>query len=186
MLENVSNWIEYPLVSGLLLFNCQLQVEVARASIECFFDQSWPSKELVIFNTTQLKLNRWKYRKRCKELRLQQYSYDHAINTCVANSNGEWCANWMHDCWYDPNYLSMHMQLRDKQRPVVFKHARAYSLKQQNMCYLTSSSLVPCWSFYRHYPFNLRSEQPVLDQFSDRICVDNPAQLVVKFVREIV
>jgi len=168
-----------------MVFDRPQQIIAARASADCFFAQSYPFKELVIFNATPYALSRWwPPRRKCLEIRLKPRSPTQMVAICLENSNGEWCANWLPDCWYGPEYLNVHMQHRDKQRIVLFRHKQVYSLKDKKLV-LVSNDSVLCWSFYRHFPIDLESKQPLVEQFGNRMEIDNPAQLIVKFAREI-
>jgi len=168
-----------------MVFDRPQQITAARASVDCFFAQSWPFKELVVFNATPYSLTRWWRRRQCREIKLKTRSPAQMTAICMENSNGEWCANWLPDCWYGPEYLTTHMQHRDKQRLVLFRHKQVYSLKDRKLV-LVSNDSVPCWSFYRHFQVDLESKTPLTEQFGNRMEIDNPAQLIVKFAREIV
>lgn len=176
--------MDYPLVTGLLVFDRPRQAAAARYSIDSFFSQKWPSKELIVFNATSCSiLPRRKHRSGFKELRLKAPTIQHALHLCVANANGEWLANWMPDCWYHPDYLSTLMQQRDKTQPVVLRHKQICSLVHKSFS-IISSDAVSCWCCYRHHG-ELCFDDPFSAQFPAVKYLDNPAHLVVKFVREI-
>lgn len=167
-----------------MVFDRPQQIAAARASVACFFAQTWPCKELIIFNATEHRLQRW-WTRRCLEIRLKPRLPERMLALCMENGNGEWCANWLPDCWYDPGYVTAHMEQRDKQRLTLFKQKQVYSLKDRRFV-VVSGHAIPSWSFYRHYPVDLESKMPLPLQFSNVLEVDNPANLIVKFASEII
>lgn len=167
-----------------MVFDRPQQITAARASVACFFNQTWPCKELVIFNTTEHALRCWWFRQPCLEIRLKPRLPERMLSICMENSNGEWCANWLPDCWYDPGYLALHMEHRDKQRLVLFKQKQVYSLTDKKFV-VVSGHAIPAWSFYRHNPVDFEAK-PLAEQFTDILEVDNPANLIVKFASEII
>lgn len=183
MTENAPSWTEYPVVSGLLVFDRPQQVDAARASVNCFFDQSWPNKELVVFNATRHRLTPWYRKRRYREITLKPRFPAEMLALCAENANGEWVMNWMPDCWYDAEYIKTHMEHRAKNRLLVLRHKQVYSLTDRKLLIVSNDSVL-CWSFYRHIP--VKFDKPILDQFEDVAYLDNPAHLVVKFASEIV
>lgn len=182
MAGNELSWTEQPLVTGLMIFDRPGQYRGAQYSVESFFGQSWPRKELVIFNATALKLvPTFGPRRAINEIKLRACSHELAVSVCAANSNGEWCVFWEPDCIYDGNYIGTHMAHRDKQRLVVFKHRQVYSLSDHQIAILSDEAL-DAWSFYRHMPDFSKPLQP---QFAHVLKLDNPANAIVQFVREI-
>lgn len=103
------------------------------------------------------------------------------LELALENSIGEWCLNWLPDCWYHPDYLEHHLKRRAKNRIVLFRHARIYSLKDHKM--VIANGGVPSWSFYRYFPVNMQTS--LSEQFEDILRLNNPAHLLVKFAREI-
>jgi hypothetical protein len=182
--ENAPSWTEKPVVTGLMVFDRPQQVVAARSAIQCFLDQNWPFKELVIFNATQHALVPWWKRLNVREIRLKPRKTNEMLALCAENANGEWLVNWLPDCWYHPDYLLSHMHHRDKQRIVVFRHKQAYALKDKKTVIVSNDSVL-CWSFYRHFPVDFVNK-PLIEQFTHVALVDNPANLIVKFASEIV
>jgi hypothetical protein len=181
--ENAS-WIEYPLVTGLMVFDRPAQYRAARASIDSFFAQIWPNRELVIYNATAIRLvpRLWAGRRTIREIRLKVWRHDMMLAICSANGNGEWCASWYSDCIYNPEYLSTHMAHRDKQRLVMVKHRQVLSLIGHEIA-IVSDMAVPAWSFYRHYAVDFA--KPITGQFGEVLVLDNDPALITQFVREI-
>lgn len=184
---NEKNWLDFPLVSGLMVFDRPQQLVSAKASVECFFSQAWPNKELVVFNATPYPVvtPRWWQDRKCLEIRLRRRSTAQMEALCLENSSGEWCLNWLPDCWYSPDYIKTHLQHRDKEQLVTLRHKRVYALREKKLVGISNES-VPCWSFYRYFPVDYESKTAVPAQFNGIIEVDNPSHLIVKFAREIV
>lgn len=167
-----------------MVFDRPQQAKAARASVNCFFSQSWPNKELVIFNATPHSIIPWWRRwQNFNEIRLKARFQSEMLALCVENANGEWVVNWLPDCWYHADYVTSHMRHRGKDQFVLFRHKHVYALKDRKLVVVSNES-VTSWSFYRHFPVNF--EKPLIDQFNRVVQVDNPANLIVKFAREII
>ena len=159
------------------------QATAARASIECFFAQKWPHKELIIFNSTGHRLVDscpWRYR----EIELRQRQPAQMLSLCFENSNGEWCLHWMPDCWYHSKYTEYHMAHRHKTHLTVLRNHRVFDLKNKRLVPSSDKTAVH-WSFYRHFAVELESAVPLEKQFNVVDELDNPSGLVVQFAREI-
>jgi len=168
-----------------MVFDRPQQITAARASVDSFFAQKWPHKELVIYNATRHRLLPWWWRRRnTQEIRLRQRLAGQMLALCAENANGEWLMNWMPDCWYDPDYVGTLMRYRHKSRLVTASNKQVYALKDQMLLIVTNDSVL-CWSAYRHFPLNFESPQPLTEQVAVNK-IDNPAKLIVKFAREIV
>lgn len=165
-----------------MVFDRPQQLVAARASVDCFFSQRWPNKELVVFNATPYPLTPWWRRRRAREIRLKPRQPGEMLAICAENANGEWCVNWQPDCWYHPDYLSMHMRHREKSTLVLFQHQHVYSLRERE---LSIASGYDNWSFYRHFPIDFVNKV-LVEQFPTVMRLDCTANLIVKFAREII
>src|SRR2546430_12928049 len=91
-------WPEQPLVSGLMVLNRPAITQMAREACRCFFSQTWPAKELLVFNATGTKLVHWSFLRRLfrnflseiKEICLRRMDRGAALNVLKENANGEW------------------------------------------------------------------------------------------------
>ena len=187
------DWVTLPPVTAIMVFDRPQQFTAARASVENFFAQNWPYKELIVYNTTQHSLfpvwREWLANfplcsaRRSLELRLRPLPLPDILKLCVANSNGEWCLIWLPDCWYHPDYIKFHMEHRDKQRLVTLRRKQVFALADRTLATVLDDT-IPCWSFYRHVPVNFA--EPLPNQFTGVVTLDNPAGLLIKFARELV
>ena len=169
-----------------MVFYRPQQLTAARASVGSFFAQNWPHKELIVYNATPCRLIPWwKRRPRTKEIQLRIRLPGQMLALCAENANGEWLANWLPDCWYHPDYLSTLMQDRGKTRLSMLRNKQVYALKDKKLLVVTDDS-IPCWCCYRHFPANFEAKAPLTEQFTDVAYADAPANLLVKFAREIV
>lgn len=169
-----------------MVFDRPQQITAARSSVECFFAQNWPFKELVVYNATRHRLIPWwKRRAHALEIRLKLRLPGQMLGLCAENANGEWLVNWSPDCWYDPEYLGTLMQHRHKSRLVLLRNKQVYSLKDKKVLVVSNDSVL-CWSLYRHFPVNFEAKMALTEQFTDVDKLNNPAHLIVKFAREIV
>ena len=188
MATEKQSWLQFPLVTALMIFDRVQQLKAAKTSVDCFFDQNWPNKHLIIFNTTNCPLlprNRFKKRRPGLEILLKAMTTQKMISLCFHNSNGEWCLNWMPDCYYATNYIETHLAHRDKKTIVIFKNKQLRSLISNQTKIINDPNIFPCWSFYRYFPVDFESSKSLFSQFIFQSYVDNPANLVTKFVDEV-
>lgn len=167
-----------------MIFDRPQHYDAARASVDCFLSQYWPHKELIVFNATSTPLHQWwPRRKNYTEFSLRRQRPPWMLNLCLDNSNGEWCAHWQPDFWYDPAYLSALMERRNRQNLVRLSHRQVFSLKNKNRVIAENDDSM-CWSFYRHAPVDF--SQPLSPQFAEVAVVESMAHLVCQYANEIV
>jgi len=179
----MADWIEQPLVSALMVYDRPGKSTVAAESIASFFRQDWPFKELVVFNATDERIAPvWWRRLNYREIKLRPRTPAKMLELCAENADGEWCLNWHPDCVYRADYIRTHMSRRDKLKLVMLCRKQAYSLSENRLAAVTGAD-IPCWSFYRHHGVDFCLD--LQSQFSEVEVIDNPANLVTKFAREI-
>lgn len=169
----------------MMVFDRPAQILAARASIDCFFAQNWPHKQLVVFNATAIKLKRWHDRRNIIEIRLRSRPPHKMLGLCFENSSGEWCFNWLADCWYHPDYVKEHMQRREKSTLLVFINKRVLCLRDNQYVVIENDS-VPAFSFYRHSPIDFDTGRALVDQFAKVMRYENDARLLIKFAKGVV
>lgn len=176
-------WLEFPLVSGLMVFTRPEQLVAARASVESFFAQDWPHKELVVYNSTKCRFkSHWPSARRVREMNLRAISLPRMEQLCLENADGEWCLKWLPDCVYEPGYIGAHMAQRDKQRLTVMGRVQALALSTNEL--LTIAGLcAPSWCFYRHHTVDFAQE--LSSQFASVEVLSVQASLVTKFACEV-
>lgn len=156
-------------------------IPAARAAQHCFFRQTWPFKQLVVFNATNKRLNVWP-RSRVKEIRLRRMPVAQMLHILRENADGEWCVLWDCDCWYDRSVLERHMRVAERETAVLFRNSTAYGLSDQR-AYVISDDRVLHGSFLRAAKIDF--EKPFYRQLARLKVIDNPADLIVKFVNRI-
>ncbi len=173
------SWPEEPMVSALMVVTRPALIEMARKAAECFLDQDWEPKELLILNTTDDPV--LLFRSAMREYQMRCQSYETALAILRDNAHGEWCVTWDQDCWYAPNVLSTHMANRDPQTTVLFKNKTCYALRNRQDVVISDNRVVHA-SFFRngarfHSGTQFWKQTPALK------VVDNDPGMVVKFVR---
>lgn len=169
------------MVSGLMVIDRPALLDFARVAQECFFRQTWPLKQLVVFNTTDRALNRWPNRS-VREIRLRRLPRPLMLRILRENADGEWCVIWDADCWYDPSVIGRHMLEAERDTAVLFRHTTAYSLADRK-AYVISDDRILHGSFLRLAKLDF--EQPFYRQTPRLKMLDAPAHCVVKFVNKI-
>lgn len=155
--------------------------EAAREAQRCFLQQDWPCKELLIFNTTDRALN-WLPRRHVRELRLARRPRAGMLEILRENATGEWCVLWDPDCWYAPGVIRQHMTARDMETAVLFRNVTCYALADRQAVVVSDDRAVH-GSFFRLTPINF--SLPFYRQTPRLVMLDNPPELVVKFVNKI-
>jgi hypothetical protein len=156
-------------------------LDFARVAQECFFRQTWPLRQLVVFNATGTPLNRWQ-RRRVREIQLRRLPRPLMLHILRENADGEWCVLWDADCWYDPSVIDLHVRAAEHDTTVLFRHTTAYSLTDRK-AYVISDDRIQHGSFLRLAKIDF--EKPFYRQTPRLKLVDAPAHCVVKFVNKI-
>ncbi len=180
-MRSKGSWPGNVTVSALMVIDRPALIDFARVAQECFFQQTWPSKQLVVFNATATPLNRWK-RRNVREIKLRRLPRPLMLRILRENADGEWCVLWDADCWYDPCVIGLHMQVAERETTVLFRHTTAYSLTDQK-AYVISDDRIQHGSFLRMAKIDF--EKPLYAQTTRLQMVDAPAHCVVKFVNKI-
>lgn len=174
-------WPGSLMVSGLMVIERPALLESARIAQDCFFQQTWPYKQLVVFNATDKPLNRWPQR-RVKEIRLRRLPKPLMLHLLRENADGEWCVLWDADCWYDSTVLDHHMRNAERETAVLFRNATVYSLADKK-AYVISDDRIQHGSFLRLAKVDFST--PFYRQLPRLKVIDNPADIIVKFVNRI-
>ena len=169
------------MVSGLMIIERPGLLKAARIAQRCFFRQTWPLKQLVVFNATGRRLNFFPKR-RVLEIRLRRLPRAQMLHILRENADGEWCVLWDCDCWYDRSVIDRHMRVAERETAVIFRNITAFSLVDQKG-YVISDDRIIHGSFLRASKIDF--ENPFYRQLARLKIVDNPADLVVKFVNRI-
>ena len=159
----------------------QALLDTARLAQECFLGQTWPAKQLVVFNATGVPLNRLPL-PNVVEIRLHRMARPLMLSVLRENADGEWCVTWDPDCWYASTVLERHMKAAERETAVVFKRVTAYCLTEDRT-YVIADERIVHGSFLRTAKVNF--ETPFYQQLPKLNWLDVPAELVIKFVNTI-
>lgn len=116
-------WHTHPFVSCLLVLADSTRIRLAEQAIECFQQQTWPLKELVVINSTG-------HRFAVPTHDLLPQCVSTLEQRAVESAKGEWCLNWRDDCWFASNYIHKLMGLSQKHSRVQASPIRVYSVSQ--------------------------------------------------------
>ena len=113
--EPVSSFEEQPLISCLMV--TANRADIARVAIECFSEQTWPNKELVIIDDGAEDYSDLIASFDCADLvryiKLQpanpRLSLGELRNLSIEEAHGEWCVQWDDDEWYHPERLAIQL-----------------------------------------------------------------------------
>lgn len=175
-------WPYLPYISALMVVEHLQMLEIAREAQRCFFEQDWPLKQLVVFNSTGKRLN-WLPQRHVKEIKLRRTSRVTALSILRENADGEFCALWDADCWYASSVLRHHVMNLAPDASVVFRDKTCFSLAS-NKAYIISDDRILHGSFMRTCQIDFT--KPFYKQTPRVKILDVPSGLVVKFVNKII
>lgn len=87
--------------------------DFAVQSVKDFTAQHWPHKDLVIVNSTHLPFPKLE-----NVFEIPARNAESLWEMGVAQSKGEWIADWQDDCRYSPTYLHALARLRSREKRV--------------------------------------------------------------------
>jgi glycosyltransferase involved in cell wall biosynthesis len=113
--EPVTSNEEQPLISCLMV--TANRADIARVAIECFSEQTWQNKELVIIDDGAEDYSDLITSFDCADLvryiKLQpanpRLSLGELRNLSIEEARGEWCVQWDDDEWYHPERLAIQL-----------------------------------------------------------------------------
>ena len=113
--EPVTSNEEQPLISCLMV--TANRADIARVAIECFSEQTWQNKELVIIDDGAEDYSDLIASFDCADLvryiKLQpanpRLSLGELRNLSIEKAHGEWCVQWDDDEWYHPERLAVQL-----------------------------------------------------------------------------
>lgn len=153
--------------------------KLAQLSAKSFLAQTWPRKELVLFNSTRRPLFLLP-RRGIREIRLRQRSASQMLEICFENANGAWCALWWDDCIYRKDYLETLVREAGAGALNLLRNKSIFD-KALNSLFTTESDYILCPLFPRNRPVNFAVE--LAAQFQEVNRIQNEAELVLKVVR---
>jgi hypothetical protein len=113
--ETATSRNDHPLVSCLMV--TANRAVIARVAIECFSEQTWSNKELVIIDDGEEDYSDLITSFDCADLvryiKLQpanpRLSLGELRNLSIEEARGEWCVQWDDDEWYHPERLAIQL-----------------------------------------------------------------------------
>ena len=174
---------EKPKISALLLTGRDLQrYALARVAVQCFLDQTWPNKELIIVNHGPLSLATGDPRiKEVKVVKNESFMLGDMRNASIDAATGEWCVQWDDDDWHHPTRMARQFEVAhraphalttfDWQVRCNMIDGSAFYDKMdggQHMSIMFSRS-VP----QRYLPLNVREDTAFKKEFTETVAINN-------------
>ena len=173
------SWHTHPLVSVLMVTTSPSRRALATQAVACFETQNWPLKELVIVDTTDFPCTL----RSCRYIHVQVNTPGALKNMALQIATGEWCLWWDDTCWFEPDYVALHMANASKTRVTVAGIIQVCDADTLEHRVARTGQLA---GFFRlqpyRYPVNGDEEQ-FWGQFPEKRVLDASEQ-VLKFVRE--
>lgn len=178
------------LVSAIMITGkCRSRDDLARIAVQCFLDQSYPEKELVVINDGRQSFLRRKDPS-VREIRLRKSStitLGDLRNVGLANARGELVIQWDDDDWHHPRRMEVQVASWEKGAAVLlgeqirysFPHRRAFVYRRRSG--IEGTILHERLAKLR-YPSVVRGEDTqFLAQFRSRRIVEYHEPLYVRF-----
>ena len=140
-----------PLVSVLMITGDPAMSAAAIQSTNSFLAQTWPNKELLVVNTSGVKLPATSC---VTEIRLRPDAVSSPAVVLQDMVQGEWWFNWPDDCWFAPDYIQRHMQYAHRSKVNVTTGAFGVLLPSAERFRLTlhDACLFSCFRDGRRLP----------------------------------
>jgi len=177
-----------PLVTAVMITGLHdARYALARVSIECFKNQTYPNKELLIVNHGNQSL--FCDDERIVELRVKKRDQDTVgdlRNLGLRHASGDFIINWDDDDWFHPQRIEVQMNARQSGSAVLLLNRLHYSF--QNNCAFyrniphgaAATILHPRTESFR-YPSLIRGSDAKFAKNFRRILIDNDPALYIRF-----
>lgn len=177
-----SSWRK-PKVSALMITGKNPErYPLARVSLDCFFDQTWPNKEMVIINHGTEKVCSVSD-PRVKEVFVEKgpgITLGDMRNWSIENSTGDWCMTWDDDDWHHPTRMQNQMANARERHIITYMWQVRCALtnncafydkmptgQQMSVMYERSTPA-------RYLSLEVREDTQFMEWFSGKVvCVDN-------------
>jgi len=174
-----------PKVSALLLTGrCLNRYYLASVAVQCFFDQTWPNKELVIINHGERSLLDNLNPAQCHAVREVKMKRPEGMtigdlrNLSMDNATGDWLIQWDDDDWHHPLRMETQMEHAAKETVVTFNWQVRCNLltgaafydkmeggQHMSVCYPKTT--------HRYEKLNVREDTAFFQSFSKVVTIDN-------------
>lgn len=172
---------EQPQVSALMLTGkCPERYALARVAVQCFQDQTWENRELVIVNHGNESLANGD--PRIREIRIDRpadMTLGDMRNLSLDLAQGEYILQWDDDDWHHPKRMQTMMDWRDQGQVVALRWQVRLNLLSRSVFYNNCdggqqmSILHRAIEPFRYPRMNSREDTMFLGQFSRKCVIDN-------------
>ena len=155
-----------------------------RSALTFYGQQTWPYKEAVVINGTDLDIPNELASQRTFKIKAKYLG--ELKNLALYNATGEWCFPWLDDCRYAPGYIAWHMHRRGKAFPTVVANPLAEVLKD-GIVHTVDWEVAPAASFFRFSPYIYDqdgSDVRFLAKYPDRNLMKADGGLVTRFFED--
>jgi glycosyltransferase involved in cell wall biosynthesis len=176
-----------PKISALMVTGrCLERYSLTRVAIDCFFDQTWPNKELVIVNHGPWSLTQFMSQER-KALvnevmvyRPEEMTLGDLRNLSMDVASGEWLIQWDDDDWHHPLRMETQFDYADSADTIntlgwqvrcnLQARSAFYDVMPggQHMSVFYAKDLV-----HRYEKLNVREDTAFFSSFARRTVIDN-------------
>ncbi len=101
-----------------MVFTDVTRRDLVDQAIECWRQQDWPYKEMLVINAT----GRPFISGGVRVINIVARYLGELKNLAVDNAQGEWCFPWPDDCLMTPDYMAWHMMRRDRAACVIIQN----------------------------------------------------------------
>lgn len=178
----MSSW-KTPKVSALMITGKNRErYPLARVSLECFHQQTWANKEMIIINHGPEKVCK-DSDPRVREIMVQKpqgTTLGDLRNLSIEAASGDWCMTWDDDDWHHPTRMENQMKFRQEDHLTTYVWQVRCSLT--NMCAFYDkmptgqqmSVLYPRSLPVRYESLEVREDTKFMNWFSSRVVrIDN-------------
>lgn len=178
-----------PVVTAVMITGMHnARYSLARVAIECFKNQTYPNKELLIVNHGEQSL--FDGDERIFELRIKKRkaaTVGDLRNTALDHAKGDFVISWDDDDWYHPDRIATQMAAQKDDAAVLLQNRIAFSFENGCGLYLSSPKgseatiLHPRNVDFRYPSLLRRSDTVFARSFKNRIVVKNDPGLYIRF-----
>lgn len=172
---------EEPKVSAVMLTGkCTERYALARVAVQCFFDQTWGNRELVIVNHGDQSLVNGD--PRIREVRIDRpddMTLGEMRNLSLDQASGDYVIQWDDDDWHHPKRIETMMEWRDKGQVIALRWQTRINLLTGSVYYnecktgQQMSILHHAGEPFRYPRMDCREDTVFMGQFSRKCVIDN-------------
>jgi len=167
---------------------CESRYALAQIAMQCFRDQSYASRDLLIINHGHLSLNTGE--RNIQELRVDKKT-DETIgdlrNIALAEAKGDFIINWDDDDWHSPLRIESQLAAQANDAAVVLKNQirhnllNSCALYEKTKCGISGTILHPRDVPFQYPSKHRGSDSDFMFKFANRTILDNDPSLYIRF-----